>query len=52
MPSIPEMMKAFHIVQRQAESIIKNAGADSLFEARVFKDLCFAARTAADLQKS
>ena len=51
MPSIPEMMDSFRVVDRQAESIRKNAGADSLFEARVFKDLCFAARTAADLPK-
>ena len=36
-----------------AEGVIRqNAGATSLFEARVFKDLCFAARTAADLQAS
>ncbi len=52
MPSVPEMMESFRVVERQAEPIRQNAGATSLFEARVFKDLCFAARTAADLQAS
>ena len=49
MPSVPQMMKAYRIVSGKAGAIQQDAGSQSLFEARTFKDLCFAARVAADL---
>ena len=49
MPSVFQMMNAYRIVNRKAEAIQQNAGSQSLFEARTFKDLCFAARVAVDL---
>ena len=51
MPTVPDLLASYRIVSRQASAIQKNAGASSLFEARVFKDLCFAAKRAADLPK-
>ncbi len=49
MPSVPQMMNAYRIVSRKAGAIQQDAGSQSLFEARTFKNLCFAARVAADL---
>ncbi len=49
MPAVPQMMNAYRIVSRKAGAIQQAAGSQSLFEARTFKDLCFAARVAADL---
>jgi hypothetical protein len=43
MPSFPEMMSSYRVLTRNAETIRRNAGAETLFEARVFKDLYFAA---------
>ena len=52
MPTVAEMMASYRIVQRQAPAIQRSAGAASLFEAKVFKDLCFAAKRATELPKS
>lgn len=52
MPSVTEMMASYRIVQRQAPMIQRTAGATSLFEAKVFKDLCYAAKRATELPKS
>ncbi len=49
MPTMQQMMKAYRIVSRKAEAIQRDAGGQSLFEARTFNGLCFAARVAADL---
>jgi hypothetical protein len=43
-PTIPQMVKSYRIVARGKEAIMIDAGADSLFEARVFEDLVFAAK--------
>jgi hypothetical protein len=43
-PSVPEMMRNYRRVVRQSEDVLANAGANSVFEARVFEDLCFVAR--------
>ena len=43
-PSVPEMMQNYRRVVRQLEAVLANAGANSVFEARVFEDLCFVAR--------
>ncbi len=42
-PTVPQMMKMYRELRRDSESILKNAGAHSLFTARVFSDLCLAA---------
>lgn len=49
MPTVPKMMSAYRILSRKAEEIRKDAGGQSLFEARAFRDLCFAARVAAEM---
>jgi hypothetical protein len=49
MPTVPKMMDAYRILSRKAEEIRKDAGGQSLFEAKTFKGLCFAARVAAEL---
>jgi hypothetical protein len=46
-PGVPEMMRTYRLVSRQVDVVLASAGADSLFEARVFKDLCFVARAIA-----
>ncbi|HEX4322574.1 MAG TPA: hypothetical protein VHZ52_16795 [Acidobacteriaceae bacterium] len=47
-PDVPQMMKAYRKLSRQVETLRMNAGADSIFTARVFKDLCLAASVLAD----
>lgn len=49
MPTVSQMMDAYRVVSRRAEEIQHDAGGQSLFEARTFNGLCFAARVAADL---
>jgi hypothetical protein len=46
-PGVPEMMRTYRLVSRQVDNVLASAGTDSLFEARVFKDLCFVARAIA-----
>jgi hypothetical protein len=43
-PTVPEMMRTYRQVVRKLDEILTKAGTSSLFEARVFKDLCFAAK--------
>jgi hypothetical protein len=43
-PTVHRMVKSYRMVARRKEAIMSDAGADSLFEARVFEDLVFAAK--------
>jgi hypothetical protein len=47
-PTVPEMMSTFSAISRASGRILADAGAESLFEARVFRELCFEARIAAE----
>jgi hypothetical protein len=42
-PTVPQMAKMYRELRRDCPRILKNAGAQSLFTARVFSDLCLAA---------
>jgi len=42
-PTVPQMMKMYRELRRDQARILKNAGAQSIFTARVFSDLCMAA---------
>ena len=50
-PTVPEMMNTYRAVSRRLTKIMEDAGAERLFEARVFKDLCFATKIAAERAK-
>ena len=43
-PGVPEMMRTYRRTVGQLEDVLQNAGANSVFEARVYEDLCFVAR--------
>ena len=43
-PTVPETMIAYTAVCRQLTTIMADAGAQSIFEARAFRDLCFVAK--------
>ena len=45
-PAVPEMMRTYHGLSRKLDAIRAAAGARSVFEARIFDDLCFAAKAA------
>jgi hypothetical protein len=45
-PDVPEMMRTYRGLSRKLDAIIAAAGARSVFEARIFDDLCFAAKAA------
>src|SRR5580658_941107 len=47
-PTVPRMMNAYRAVFRQLAKIAADAGAESLFEARAFRDLCYAAKVATE----
>jgi hypothetical protein len=47
-PSVPEMLSTFHAISRRSAKILAEAGATSLFEARVFQALCYEAKVAAE----
>lgn len=47
-PTVPEMTSTYHAISRRAPKILADAGARSLFEARVFQSLCVEAKIAAD----
>jgi hypothetical protein len=47
-PTVPEMMGTFNAISRASAKILAEAGAVSLFEARAFQDLCYAAKIAAE----
>jgi len=42
-PTVPQMMQMYRELRRDSGRILKNAGAHSMFTARVFSDLCLAA---------
>ena len=46
-PTVPEMMKTYRLVREQVPDALLRAGATSIFEVRVFEDLCFIARASA-----
>lgn len=43
-PGVPEMMRTYRRVVRLLDGVLQAAGTNDMFEARVFKDLCFVAR--------
>jgi hypothetical protein len=45
-PTVPEMMRTYRELSRKLNVITAVAGARSVFEARIFFDLCFAAKAA------
>jgi hypothetical protein len=45
-PTVPEMMRTYRGLSRKLNTITAAAGARSVFEARIFDDLCFAAKAA------
>jgi hypothetical protein len=48
-PTVPEMMRVYRRTVRQLPDVLRNAGASSPFEARVFEDLCFVAKANAEI---
>jgi hypothetical protein len=47
-PTVTEMMQIYKVLRAQFGTILKNAGAEDAFNAKVFKELCVLARTAAE----
>ncbi len=47
-PTVPEMMAACKIVSSRVKKIMSDTGAESLFEAKVFQDLLYAAKFATE----
>ncbi len=47
-PTVPEMTSTFNALSRRLPTILKQAGAASVFEARAFQDLCYEAKIAAE----
>jgi hypothetical protein len=47
-PSVREMSQIYRIVRAQYRGVLEKAGADDAFNARVFRELCVLASTAAD----
>lgn len=47
-PSVPKMLEAFRAVEEQLPALLAEAGTADCFTARVFEDLCFAAKFAVD----
>jgi len=45
-PDVPEMIRTYRGLSRKLDAITAAAGARSVFEARIFDDLCFAAKAA------
>lgn len=46
-PSVPDMLKTYQLLSKRVGDVLRVAGAQSVFEARVFKDLSFLARAVA-----
>jgi hypothetical protein len=46
-PTVTEMMQIYRVLRAKFPDILKRAGAQNAFNARVFKELCVAASTAA-----
>jgi hypothetical protein len=47
-PSVTEMMQIYRVLRANFDRILRRAGARNAFNARVFKELCVLARTAAN----
>jgi len=47
-PTVPEMMSTFRTLSRRSASLLSEAGATTLFEGRVFQDLCLEAKIATE----
>jgi len=47
-PTVTEMMQIYRVLRAQFQGILRRAGARDAFNARVFKELCVLASTAAD----
>jgi len=47
-PTVTEMSQIYRVLRTQLSSVLKRAGAQDAFNARVFKELCVLASTAAD----
>jgi hypothetical protein len=47
-PSVQQMRRIFREVENQIPEILRRAGAKSIFNARVFKDICVVANASAD----
>jgi hypothetical protein len=47
-PTVTEMSQIYRVLRAQFSSVLKRAGAKDAFNARVFKDLCVLASTAAN----
>ena len=43
-PTVTQMMKTYRKTSQQVEDVLRNAGTQNVFEARVFEDLCFVAK--------
>jgi len=46
-PGVPQMLRTYLRVRAKVDEVMQVADAASMFEARVFKDLCFVARAIA-----
>ena len=47
-PKVPDMMRSYRRISTQTNALAENAASESIFAARVFEDLCVAAKYAAD----
>ena len=47
-PTVPDMLQTYNAISRRSSKILQEAGASTLFEARVFQELCFEAKVAAE----
>ncbi len=48
-PSVPQMRNIYRDVQKRVPEILRRAGARSIYNARVFKDICVVASASADM---
>jgi hypothetical protein len=44
-PTVPDMTRTYRRTTRQLEDVLRNVETQNVFEARVYEDLCFVART-------
>lgn len=51
-PTVPEMMATFTAISIKSRRILSDGGANSLFEAQAFRELCYEAKVAAELRTS
>jgi hypothetical protein len=48
-PTVPEMMRIYRRTSAQVADVVRDAGSASVFEARIFEDLCFLAKVNSEL---